>query len=203
MAEQMGQVHRLDEICVRNAFLTSGGIPPDKLLFVNLSPQTLDIDAGDGAWLPETSLVPKRARGQIVIEVTERFGGRMVPVMKRLLALKEEGFKIALDDIGTGNSGLEMMGRIEADFIKIDRSIVNGAEKQASARAVLTAMALFAEQTGTFVIAEGIEDAEMLQYVQSLAEPELGIPTVVHGGQGYGLGPPSVEVPLDPVWPLD
>jgi len=203
VAEQMGQVHRLDEICVRNAFLTSGGISPDRLLFVNLSPQTLDIDAGDGDWLLETSLVSRRPRGQIVIEVTERFGGRMLPVMKRLQTLKDEGFKIALDDIGTGNSGLEMMGRIDADFIKIDRSIVNGAEKQASARAVLTAMALFAEQTGTFVIAEGIEDAEMLQYVQSLAEPELGIPTVVHGGQGYGLGRPSVEVPLDPVWPLD
>ena len=96
-----------------------------------------------------------------------------------------------------------MMGRIDADFIKIDRSIVNGAEKQASARAVLTAMALFAEQTGTFVSAEGIEDAEMLQYVQSLAEPEMGVPTVVHGGQGYGLGRPSVEVDPDPAWPLD
>ena len=64
-------------------------------------------------------------------------------------------------------------------------------------------MALFAEQTGTFVIAEGIEDAEMLQYIQSLAEPEMGMPTVVHGGQGYGLGRPSVDVALDPVWPLD
>ena len=51
--------------------------------------------------------------------------------------------------------------------------------------------------------AEGTGDAAMLQYVQSLAEQELGIPTVVHGGQGYGLGRPSVEVPLDPVWPLD
>ena len=89
VAEQMGQVHRLDEICARNAFLTSGGIPSDKLLFVNLSPQTLDIDAEDGNWFLETAAVSKRPREQIVIEVTERFGGRMVPVMKRLLALKE------------------------------------------------------------------------------------------------------------------
>ncbi len=202
IAQQMGQVHRLDEICVRNAFLTSGGISPDQLLFVNLTPQTLDIDASREKWVQEAAHVSNRSPDQIVIEVTERFGGRGARVMQRLQTMKEQGFKIAIDDVGTGNSGLEMLGKINADFIKIDRSIVADAPVDASARALITAMALFAEQTGTFVIAEGIEDTGTLEYLRSLAEPTLGIPTIVNGGQGYGLGRPSVEVEKDPVWPL-
>jgi hypothetical protein len=58
-------------------------------------------------------------------------------------------------------------------------------------------MATFARQTGAYVIAEGIEDAELLGYVRSIDEQiarEAG--AMVQGGQGYGLGRPSPEMPL-------
>jgi hypothetical protein len=47
--------------------------------------------------------------GRVVIEVTERFGGRMASVVKSLRGLRGASRKLALDDVGAGNSGLEML----------------------------------------------------------------------------------------------
>ena len=63
------------------------------------------------------------------------------------------------------------------------------------ARAVLLSMATFANETGAFVIAEGIEDVEMLDSLRRL-EHDLTISRPrVHGGQGYGLGRPDHMIP--------
>ncbi len=128
---------------------------------MNLSPLTLDLDAEADAWLApaveRAGLTPQA----VVVEVTERFGGRTERVIKRLKRLREQGFKIAVDDVGTGNSGLEMLSKIQAEFVKLDRSIITAAATESSARAVLMAMATFARQTGAFVIAEGIEDEDI------------------------------------------
>jgi len=131
-----------------------------------------------------------------VIEVTERFGGRTAGVLERLRRLREQGFKLALDDVGTGNSGLEMLREVGADFVKLDRSIVAGAPEQSNARAVLLAMATFAAQTGAYVIAEGIEDDALLEFVRTIEDTlPREAATMIQGGQGYGLGRPSPTVP--------
>ena len=59
------------------------------------------------------------------------------------------------------------------------------------------AMATFARQTGAFVIAEGVEDAETLRFLRSIDVADLHIDTVIQGGQGDELGVPSPEVPPD------
>lgn len=64
-----------------------------------------------------------RASGSALIAPasrTERFGGRTASVVKRLKQLRQQGFKIAVDDVGTGNSGLEMLRQIEPEFVKLD-----------------------------------------------------------------------------------
>jgi EAL domain-containing protein (putative c-di-GMP-specific phosphodiesterase class I) len=165
------------------------------LLFLNLSPLTLDLDAEADAWLApaveRAGLTPQA----VVVEVTERFGGRTERVVKRLKRLRAQGFKIAVDDVGTGNSGLEMLSKIHAEFVKLDRSIITAAATEPSARAVLMAMATFARQTGAFVIAEGIEDDDILQFLRAINEDhELASDAIIQGGQGYGLGRPSHEL---------
>ena len=113
----------------------------------------------------------------VVVEVTERFGGRTASVVKRLKQLREQGFKIAVDDVGTGNSGLEMLRKIDAEFVKLDRSIVAAAATEPGARAVLMAMATFARQTGAFVIAEGIEDEDTLSSSFAASTTAISPPT--------------------------
>jgi EAL domain-containing protein (putative c-di-GMP-specific phosphodiesterase class I) len=133
-----------------------------------------------------------------VIEVTERFSGRMASVLKSLRRLRAQGFKLALDDVGTGNAGLEMLRTVGAEYVKIDSSIVAAAATEPNARAVLMAMATFAWQTGSFVIAEGIEDPETLDFVRGIDDHHARAGHVIQGGQGYGLGRPSPELVSEP-----
>jgi EAL domain-containing protein (putative c-di-GMP-specific phosphodiesterase class I) len=130
-----------------------------------------------------------------VIEVTEQMGSRVAPVIKSLEELRRQGFRIALDDVGTGNAGLELLRKLDADFVKIDSSIVTAAPTDRKARAVLMAMATFSLQTGAFVIAEGIENDAILAFVRSLEEIDVRPGGLIHGGQGYKLGGPVSGTP--------
>jgi diguanylate cyclase (GGDEF)-like protein len=196
VAEQIGRVPDLDALCVRSALGAAVDLPPEALLFVNVAPQTLDLDEDGADWLLAAVLSAGLSPERVVVEVTERFGGRMSAVLASLRRLRAQGFRIALDDVGTGNAGLEMLREVGADFVKLDRSIVAGAPEQSNARAVLLAMATFARQTGAYVIAEGIEDDALLDYVRTIddALPREAA-TMIQGGQGYGLGRPSPTVP--------
>ncbi len=116
-------------------------------------------------------------------------------MVRCLQRLRQQGFKIAVDDVGTGNSGLEMLRAIDAEFVKLDRSVVTAAATEPGARAVLMAMATFARQTGALVIAEGIEDEDILAFLRTLDERRADPEPVIQGGQGYGLGRPSASLP--------
>jgi diguanylate cyclase (GGDEF)-like protein len=195
IAEQLGRVRDLDALCVRSALRSAAELPPGALLFLNIAPQTLDLDADDD-WLLRAVTAAGLEPGRVVIEVTERFSGRMASVLKSLRRLRAQGFKLALDDVGTGNSGLEMLREVGAEFVKLDRSIVAAAPAETNARAVLMAMTTFARQTGAYVIAEGIEDESLLDYVRQIDDVlPRDIATLIQGGQGYGLGRPSPTVP--------
>jgi EAL domain-containing protein (putative c-di-GMP-specific phosphodiesterase class I) len=163
-------------------------------------PQTLDLDAEANDWLLAAVGRAGLTPDQVVIEVTERFGGRAASVVKCLQRMKAQGFRIALDDVGTGNSGLAMLRDVGADYLKIDRAIVAASATEPTARAVLLAMATFADMTDAVVIAEGIEDQETLEYLRDLDRSELSGAALIQAGQGYQLGRPS---PLMPPLELD
>jgi diguanylate cyclase (GGDEF)-like protein len=199
LAEQIGHMHELDVLCVQSALThVAPELPHNTLLFLNLSPQTLDLDADGNDWfrvlIERSALTPER----VVVEVTERFAGRSTSIVKSLARLRDQGFKLALDDVGTGNSGLEMLRKVGADFVKIDRSIVSAATIERNARAVLMAMATYARQTGSFVIAEGIEDQETLDFLGQIDDADLRPDRIIQGGQGYGLGRPSPHLASQP-----
>jgi diguanylate cyclase (GGDEF)-like protein len=195
VAERIGRVHELDTLCVQQALRLAADARECPLLFVNLSPHTLELDAEANNWLRTTAQDAGWRLDRVVVEVTERFGARTTAVIQTLERLRAQGFKIALDDVGTGNAGLEMLHRVGADFVKIDRSIVAAAPSEPNARAVLMAMATLARQTGAFVIAEGIEDEETLDYLREVDRSDVRPDNVIQGGQGYGLGRPATEIP--------
>lgn len=144
------------------------------------------LEGVEGAGLPP---------GRVVIEVTERIGAHTGAVIESLVRLRDQGFLIALDDVGTGNAGLEMLRKIGAEYVKLDRSIVAVAATDPNARAVLMAMATFARQTGAFVIAEGIEDEETLEFLRGVEALDARPGTIIQGGQGFKLGYPSPQMP--------
>ena len=96
-----------------------------------------------------------------------------------LARLKDAGFSLALDDFGSGYSGISYITSLPFDTVKIDRSLVTATEKQG--RTVLVSMIAMIRQLGMDVVAEGIETDAM---AAKLAE--LGCTY----GQSYLFGPP-------------
>jgi diguanylate cyclase (GGDEF)-like protein len=202
VAAQIGRTRELDVLCAHRTMEIAAELPPDVLVFLNVAPQTLDLAVAEDDWLVKVVRGARLTPDRIVIEITERFSGRTASMVKSLRRLQRQGFKLALDDVGTGNSGLEMLRQVDVEFVKIDRSIVAAAPTEPNARAVLMAMATFAKQTGAFVIAEGIEDMELLAFVEQVAEDARYADTVIQGVQGYGLGRPAPGVPSDASIPI-
>jgi diguanylate cyclase (GGDEF)-like protein len=195
VAQRIGRVHDLDVLCASEALRRAGrDLPDDILLFLNLAPQTLDREGRGDDWLLDAIAGAGLPRERVVVEVTERVGARSAAVAAAIGRLRSHGLRIAIDDVGSGNSSLEMLRRTHPDFVKIDRSVVAAADADVSARAVLLAVAAFATQTGAYVIAEGIEDDAALAFVKGLGE-RLGAGLRIDGGQGYGLGRPDPELP--------
>jgi EAL domain-containing protein (putative c-di-GMP-specific phosphodiesterase class I) len=90
-----------------------------------------------------------------------------------------------------------MLRTLDAEFVKLDRSVVAAAATETGARAVLMAMATFSRQTGAFVIAEGIEDEYTLEFLRGIDHRNFSSDMIIQGGQGFGLGRPSHELSLE------
>ncbi|MEA2660963.1 MAG: hypothetical protein QOH08_535 [Chloroflexota bacterium] len=193
IAHQVGQVHALDRLCVQRILARASELPEETLLFVNLSPQTLDLDADGSHWFGDAVTAARVDPTRLVIEVTERMGSRTDRITNSIRHLRERGFHIAIDDMGSGNSGLEMLRELQPEFVKLDRSVVVGALTDPHARGILMGVTAFAHETGAYVIAEGIEDDDVLDFINTLPT-RAGRPQI-DGGQGYGLGRPSSDPP--------
>lgn len=128
-------------------------------------------------------LVGALPEGTLVVEVTEHALVEDYTDL-RLAAhqLADCGVWLAIDDVGSGFSGLQRILELRPQQIKLDRALIQGLHRDSAKRALIEAFGGFGETMHVDVLAEGIEEAGEL-----LALQELGI--VV--GQGYLLGRPG------------
>ncbi|GAC1527379.1 MAG: hypothetical protein NVS2B8_13730 [Vulcanimicrobiaceae bacterium] len=191
LAERLDRAHDLDVICYRAILARASVLPDDALLFINMTPATLDRGHLDparfAADVAAAGLTPER----VVIELTERSVSHIDAVVSVAAALRHLGFRIALDDTGAGNAGLEILSRLPVEFVKIDRSIILKALTDRNARGVMAGIVAIAREIGAYVIAEGIEDAAMLDFVCDRARESDGGRRTIHAVQGYLLLRPS------------
>ena len=74
--------------------------------------------------------------------------------------------KIAIDDFGTGYSNFEYLVKLQADYIKIDGSIIKNITKNETHRAVVEAIVTFAKKVGMQTIAEFVSTSEIYKACQ-------------------------------------
>lgn len=119
---------------------------------------------------------------QIVIEVTERDA---LPDLARaaeiVATLRGYGFRVAIDDVGVGHSGLSQIKGLGAHAIKIDKFFVDTITRDGTAVAVVAMLVKLAAELGMNVVAEGIEDAAQIDALRACG---------VREGQGYIVSPP-------------
>jgi EAL domain-containing protein (putative c-di-GMP-specific phosphodiesterase class I) len=195
IAERIGHAHDLDAVCRQAILARAAELPSDTLLFLNVSPQTLDHDLLAGTTLAEAVMAVGLTPERVVLELTERSVARLQVVVREAARLHSLGFKLALDDTGAGNAGLEMLSQVPVDVVKIDRGVVVKALTDRAARGVLAGIIAIARETDTYVIAEGIEDQAMLDLVRRMGARGAGLQVGVQGVQGYLLGRPSETLP--------
>ena len=191
IADSIGRGHELDAVCRRATLRAAGDLPDGALLFLNVSPQTLEHDGLAGDSLVLAVHGAGYEPHQVVLEITERTDARKELLLPEAARLRRLGFKLALDDVGAGNAGLEMLSALPVDFIKIDRAVVANAVEDRGARAVMLGIMAFARESGAFVIAEGIETEAMLELARDPDPEREARPVGAHGAQGFLLGRPA------------
>jgi diguanylate cyclase (GGDEF)-like protein len=198
LAERLGLVSQLDILCIETAMAAVEELPPDALVFVNVTPTALVRRRDLPRLIGEQADLHGIPHGRIVVEITERGAVHTGSLVVAGDALRSLGFLLALDDVGSGNSGLELMREIPFDFVKIDRSIVANAADDPGARAVLHGIAAFASEAGAFVIAEGIEDERTLSCRTCTSTASAGDASTARRDSCWaGLRPPPYLSPPD------
>jgi EAL domain-containing protein (putative c-di-GMP-specific phosphodiesterase class I) len=175
-ARAEGRVADLDAACQVAAVASAErhGIRSPLTLFVNAEPG----GSGFGA-LPRLG---RDVRG--IIELTERtLTSRLADLLPAVQAAREQGWGIALDDVGADTRSLALMPLLRPDVIKLDLRLVQD-QPTPEIAAIAGAVGAQAERTGAAVLAEGIESEEQAQYARALGATL---------GQGFLFGHPAPE----------
>jgi diguanylate cyclase (GGDEF)-like protein/PAS domain S-box-containing protein len=172
----------LTEACRWAARLTGagpGGSSPG--VWVNLSARQLampDLTGTVAEALAGAGIAPDR----LCLEITESaLMEDAEATLATLRSLKDLGVGLAVDDFGTGYSSLSYLRRFPVDFIKVDRSFVDGLGHDPEDTAIVAAVVGLAHSLGLVPVAEGIETAGQLAELRRLG-CELG--------QGHLFAPP-------------
>ena len=104
-----------------------------------------------------------------MLEVTERAPIESVPdVRTRRRRLRELGFRLAIDDLGSGYAGLTSFASLEPDFVKLDRGLVTGLDVEPVKRKLVGSIVSVSHELNIAVVAEGVETAAERQTASEL-----------------------------------
>lgn len=132
------------------------------------------------------------APGRIIFEVVETERVADLAHLQAILGhYRRSGFRVALDDLGSGYSGLTLLGDLDPDLIKIDRHLIARAVESPMHRSICASLARLGRDHGKLVLAEGVE---------THAERDLMAGLGVDLFQGYLFGRPAPE-PAEPLRP--
>lgn len=106
---------------------------------------------------------------ELELEVTEStFADDEMQLYQDLHELQEVGFKILMDDFGSGYSSLNMLKQAPIDVIKIDLRFIQGPDPMGRGIDILQGIMSMAEAMKLPVIAEGVETKENVEMLKSL-----------------------------------
>lgn len=185
-AGEYGLASALEILCRKKALARIREMAIPGKIFLNVTPalfQASDHERGVTAALLDDLQI---ARSRIVFELTERTIIEDYDLFMRGVAhYREQGYSIAIDDLGSGYAGLQILARLEPEYVKLSRFLIANIDYSSTKQALVECLASFCSKIGAQVIAEGIERPEELAYLHSIG---------VHLGQGYLLGKPVETV---------
>lgn len=190
IAQEMNCLWAFEKLCRVNSIKMAAQKPRHAKLFLNVDPNIIHdssfISGVTGEKLEKYNL----DCSDIVFEATERSAIKDIDTFRKSLRhYRQQGFSVAVDDVGSGYSGINRIFEINPQYIKIDMEIIKNIEKDACKRSFVAALAQFAADSHIALIAEGIETKEQLEAVISLH---------IDYAQGYYLAKPSSKFEKTP-----
>jgi len=157
---------------------------PDKeiLLNMNLSPKQLM----NSELTEELRRIIKRYRintGNFCMEIVQfAVFDKIKTVQDNIIKLSQMGFKIAVDNFGMEFSTLQALEQFKIDFIKLDRNFLKETSENEMSKNIAEMLIKYAAEKKIKIIAEGVENTEMLSYIKNLG---------IYYGQGYFFAKPK------------
>jgi len=190
VAESSGLIAELGEFVLREAcgvaagWLRDGIVGTGFVMWVNVSGKQLTMGGVPAAVdrALRSAGLPARNLGLEVTETAIVPGGAADRARVELHQLHDAGVGIAIDDFGTGFSSLAQLRHFPVDMIKVDRSFVQGVERDAKDTAITANVVALAHALGLVAVAEGIETDGQLAHMRAVG---------CDVGQGYLFSRPA------------
>ncbi|UTW12036.1 sensor domain-containing phosphodiesterase [Marinobacterium rhizophilum] len=107
--------------------------------------------------------------GRTVLELTEHASIDDYTQIRQILEpLRKLGLKLAVDDAGAGYASFRHILQLKPDVIKLDRSLISGIDHNEGCMALAAALIVFAEKTGSKIVAEGVETQAEIDALRQL-----------------------------------
>lgn len=183
LAERVGMREQLDLACFERALELLPRRPRGTRLSINVAAALLSQPRA----LALLERLPEQHARDVVLEVTEDALVRDYAELRRsVLPLLDRGMRLAVDDMGAGYAGLRHAIDLNPAYLKLDRALINGIDRDPKRAALVDALLRYAEHAGSLIVAEGVEREGELAVLR-----RLGVPYA----QGYLLARPA------PPWP--
>ncbi|WP_297428552.1 EAL domain-containing protein [Clostridium sp.] len=155
-------------------------------IFLNINPNTIDNLKLKNSFTKDYLKKYHLDCENIVFEITERNDITSISSFNESIDhYKNQKYKIAIDDVGSGNSGLNRIAYIKPHYIKLDMELIRDVDKHSTKQAIIKSMCEFSRLTNCNLIAEGIETKDELKTLVDLG---------VQYGQGYFIQKPDVSI---------
>ncbi|OMH40517.1 EAL domain-containing protein [Desulfurobacterium indicum] len=175
----------LDKIVIEEAIKYKAKTGMKERLSINISNALLEGNVDLLERVTRENGVPPK---EIIIELMERQNLTLISHLKEKIAyLKKLGFKIFIDDFGVDYANFHLIETLAIDGIKIDGRFVRNIDKKILDREFVEFVLSVARQLKVAVVAEYIENQQILKIIKDLAKDFNVL------GQGYLFGKPEVK----------
>ncbi|TGB05202.1 EAL domain-containing protein [Halobacillus salinus] len=199
LADEMDQLFYLEKHTRELAIeLIERYLNPHQKLWVNLSPNVIHDKAFTPGFTHSVIENTNLTARQIVFEITEQSAIKDLDSFKQLLNhYREQGFTVAIDDVGAGYSSLQAISEIKPDYLKVDRSLIMNIQHSSEKQFMLEALQHISSKMGSSLIAEGVETETEFAKLTAMGVEMM---------QGYYFAKPTyppLEVPYHLLEPTD
>lgn len=188
VARGAGLMFQLDRAARLAAICNAARLKLPGAIFINFTPTSIYdpeycLRSTMGA-IADAGIPPR----DIVFEVIESERITDAAHLRAILDFyRERGFRVALDDVGSGYSSLNMLGALRPDFLKLDRELVSGVHADSYKATIAAKLLETARALGVKTVAEGVEEEAEFDWLRANGADYV---------QGYYFARPSATPPL-------